>query len=203
MLEPVITSSASPTDDRRTPPQSRCFKGILLGLLLTMAALLLWQLRQEFAQQLQHQRQRRHGSEQENLPAVISRQRMQATRIALSQCQRAAPSGQKSEDRKAQHDQGEETKAHVLRPIQREEGHSGGGMKKRGRGMNRTPLSHQGITSAAPSGFRRQRQPGSRPAPGRTRGHRRPADRRGQPYRRTRRIPHIPSGRGSRRDAPS
>ena len=58
MLEPVITSSASPTDDRRTPPQSRCFKGILLGLLLTMAALLLWQLRQEFAQQLQHQRQR-------------------------------------------------------------------------------------------------------------------------------------------------
>ena len=58
MLEPVTTSSASPTDDRRTPPRSRWFKGLLLGLLLTMAALLLWQLRQEFAQQLQHQRQR-------------------------------------------------------------------------------------------------------------------------------------------------
>ena len=58
MLEPVTTSSASPTDDRRTPPRSRWFKGLLLGLLLTMAALLLWQLRQEFAQQLQHQHQR-------------------------------------------------------------------------------------------------------------------------------------------------
>lgn len=58
MLELVTTSSASPTDDRRTPPHSRWFKGILLGLLLTMAALLLWQLRQEFTQQLQHHRQR-------------------------------------------------------------------------------------------------------------------------------------------------
>lgn len=47
MLEPVTTSSASPLDDRRTPPHSRWFKGLLLGLLLTMAALLLWQLRQD------------------------------------------------------------------------------------------------------------------------------------------------------------
>ena len=58
MPEPVTPSSASPTDDRRLPPRSRWLKGLLLGLLLSMLALIIWQLRQDFAQQLQHQRQR-------------------------------------------------------------------------------------------------------------------------------------------------
>ena len=55
MLEPVTTSSASPMYDRRTPPHSNWFKGLLLALLLTMLGLILWQLREELTQQLQHQ----------------------------------------------------------------------------------------------------------------------------------------------------
>ncbi len=44
--------------DRRTPPHSNWFKGLLLALLLTMLGLILWQLREELTQQLQHQQQR-------------------------------------------------------------------------------------------------------------------------------------------------
>ena len=137
----------------------------------------------------QHEQKRRNNREQEHGLAMIHRQRVQFPGIAARRGDGALPSNEKSHNTEDSKDQGQNSNAHGI-SIQQGSGGAGAPPDVR-------------ISSAGPSGCRRQQPPGSRPVPDQEPGHKRPAGHSGRPCHRTRRSRCIPAGRGSRRYAPS